>query len=87
MLEAERVREFQAFAARLADAAGAVIRKYYRRPLLVESKSDASPVTIADREAEEVLRTAIRAAYPDHGIDDCRVDGSGGVMVEVDAHR
>jgi inositol-phosphate phosphatase/L-galactose 1-phosphate phosphatase/histidinol-phosphatase len=69
MLEAERAREFQAFAARLADAAGAVIRKYYRRPLLVESKSDASPVTIADREAEEVLRTAIRAAYPDHGID------------------
>jgi inositol-phosphate phosphatase/L-galactose 1-phosphate phosphatase/histidinol-phosphatase len=69
MIEAERVREFRAFAARLADAAGAVIRKYYRMPLAVESKPDASPVTIADREAEEVLRKAIRGAYPDHGID------------------
>jgi inositol-phosphate phosphatase/L-galactose 1-phosphate phosphatase/histidinol-phosphatase len=69
MIEAERVREFRAFAARLADAAGAVIRKYYRMALAVESKADASPVTIADREAEEVLRAAIRGAYPDHGID------------------
>ena len=57
------------FAMRLADAAGAVTRKYYRASLTVESKADASPVTIADREAEQVLREMIRAAYPDHGID------------------
>ncbi|MGH6902607.1 MAG: histidinol-phosphatase [Geminicoccaceae bacterium] len=69
MTEGARAREFQGFAARLADAAGAVIRKYYRAPLAVESKSDASPVTVADREAEHVLREAIRATYPDHGID------------------
>lgn len=57
------------FAMRLADAAGAVIRKYYRTSLTVENKADASPVTIADREAEQVLREMIRAAYPHHGIE------------------
>jgi inositol-phosphate phosphatase/L-galactose 1-phosphate phosphatase/histidinol-phosphatase len=69
MTEAAPEREFQSFATRLADAAGAVIRKYYRAPLAVESKPDASPVTVADREAEQVLRATIRKAYPDHGID------------------
>ena len=54
---------------RLADAAGAVVRKYYRVPLTVESKADASPVTVADREAEQALRAMIRAAYPEHGIE------------------
>lgn len=69
MTEGARVRQFEAFAIRLADAAGAVIRKYYRASLAVESKPDASPVTVADREAEQVLRETIRATYPDHGID------------------
>src|SRR5919106_1018085 len=57
------------FAMRLADAAGAVICQYYRASLAVESKADASPVTIADREAEQALREMIRAVYPHHGID------------------
>jgi histidinol phosphatase-like enzyme (inositol monophosphatase family) len=57
------------FAMRLADAAGAVICQYYRASLTVESKADASPVTIADREAEQALREMIRAVYPHHGID------------------
>jgi histidinol phosphatase-like enzyme (inositol monophosphatase family) len=35
----------------------------------VESKGDASPVTIADREAEQAMRDLIRARYPDHGIE------------------
>ena len=56
------------FAMRLADAAGAVVREYYRATLTVETKADASPVTIADREAEQALRAMIRATYPDHGI-------------------
>ena len=61
--------EYLAFALALADAAGAVVRNYYRAALAVESKADASPVTIADREAELALRDMIRAAYPDHGIE------------------
>jgi histidinol phosphatase-like enzyme (inositol monophosphatase family) len=69
MTETARLAELEAFATRLADAAAAVVRKYYRAPLAVESKPDASPVTAADREAEQALRALIRAAYPDHGID------------------
>ena len=61
--------ELVGFATRLADAAGDVIRQYYRAPIAVESKADASPVTIADREAEQTLRAMIRATYPDHGIE------------------
>jgi inositol-phosphate phosphatase/L-galactose 1-phosphate phosphatase/histidinol-phosphatase len=61
--------EYLAFALRLADAARAVTRRYYRAALAVESKADASPVTIADREAEQTLREMIRAAYPHHGIE------------------
>ena len=38
-----------AFAGHLADLAGAAIRPHFRQPLDVESKADASPVTVADR--------------------------------------
>jgi histidinol phosphatase-like enzyme (inositol monophosphatase family) len=65
----EPARQLVEFALRLADAAGAVVRRYYRAPLTVESKADASPVTVADREAEETLRAMIRATYPEHGIE------------------
>ncbi len=60
--------EFVAFAETLADRAGEVIRKYFRQPFAVEAKSDESPVTIADREAEQAMRALIAATYPDHGI-------------------
>ncbi|MDE8344671.1 MAG: inositol monophosphatase family protein [Acidocella sp.] len=50
------------------DAAGAVIRPYFRSGLLADDKSDDSPVTIADRRAEEVLREILRQHFPDHGI-------------------
>lgn len=57
-----------AFAERLADRSGEVIRKYFRQPFDIDSKDDDSPVTIADREAEASLRALIAATYPDHGI-------------------
>src|SRR3546814_594265 len=57
-----------AFAGHLADLAGETIRPYFRQPLDVESKADASPVTAADRAAEAVMRKAIEAQYPEHGI-------------------
>ena len=61
-------REFEALAHRLADRAGEIQRRYFRSPVSVETKADDSPVTIADREAEAVMRELIAAAYPDHGI-------------------
>lgn len=56
------------FAKELADASAATIRQYFRTGYVVENKSDDSPVTIADREAEEIMRTLIRQRFPDHGI-------------------
>jgi histidinol phosphatase-like enzyme (inositol monophosphatase family) len=56
----------RAFAA--LDAAGDVIRPYFRNAPATEQKSDDSPVTIADRRAEECLRNELSAAFPDYGI-------------------
>jgi inositol-phosphate phosphatase / L-galactose 1-phosphate phosphatase / histidinol-phosphatase len=60
--------EHLALAESLADAARAVVRRYFRRPLAVEDKSDRSPVTIADREAEAAMRRLIEERFPEHGI-------------------
>jgi histidinol phosphatase-like enzyme (inositol monophosphatase family) len=57
-----------AFANRLADAAGAAIRPYFRAEHGLESKPDQSPVTLADRAAERAMRDLIRAEFPDDGI-------------------
>jgi len=57
-----------AFADRLAEAAGAVSRRYFRQHLAVDDKADTSPVTIADREAEAAMRALIAEHYPAHGI-------------------
>jgi histidinol phosphatase-like enzyme (inositol monophosphatase family) len=53
----------------LAEESGALIRRYFRSPALaVDAKDDATPVTDADRGAEELLRKRILARFPDHGI-------------------
>jgi histidinol phosphatase-like enzyme (inositol monophosphatase family) len=57
-----------ALAARLADAAGAAIRPRFRSEFGLETKSDLSPVTLADREAEEAMRRLIIAERPMDGI-------------------
>ncbi|MEO6064540.1 MAG: inositol monophosphatase family protein [Lysobacterales bacterium] len=55
--------------ARDAAAAGASeIAKYYRRSAAVEWKADATPVTIADRNAERAIRQVLGAAFPQHEI-------------------
>ena len=51
-----------------ADLAGAAIRPLFRSALLVEAKGDASPVTEADRAAEQAMRGLLRERFPDHGI-------------------
>src|SRR5690606_2848542 len=57
-----------AFAEELADAAGVVIRRYFRRGVDIVDKPDLSPVTIADREAEAAIRQLVAARHPEHGI-------------------
>jgi len=50
------------------EASGAAIRPYFRAGTLADDKSDESPVTVADRKAEQVLREVLLAAFPDCGI-------------------
>jgi len=53
----------------LAAASGEFIRGHWGRPeLAVETKADASPVTVADRGAEQLMRARIAQAFPGHGI-------------------
>jgi inositol-phosphate phosphatase / L-galactose 1-phosphate phosphatase / histidinol-phosphatase len=53
---------------RLADAAATVQRRYFRTPVAVDTKADASPVTIADREAEAAMRDLLDRTCPGHGV-------------------
>lgn len=52
----------------MADAAGVAIRPYFRKPLVVDDKADLTPVTAADRAAEQAMRSLIETRFPDHGI-------------------
>lgn len=63
-----------AFAHRLADAAGEVIRPYFRKTIEVIDKSKLGPkplfdpVTEADRRAETAIRNLIKSEFPLDGI-------------------
>ena len=57
-----------AFAGQLADASGVILRRYFRSGVAVIDKADLSPVTVADREAEQEIRRLIAAAHPGHGV-------------------
>ena len=60
--------EFSKFANSLADDASKTSMHYFRNKIEIEIKDDESPVTLADKETEQVLRERIRKKYPDHGI-------------------
>ncbi|XVE49004.1 hypothetical protein DITRI_Ditri01bG0047000 [Diplodiscus trichospermus] len=53
---------------RLADAAGEVIRKYFRKKFEIIDKDDLSPVTIADQAAEESMVSIVLENFPSHAI-------------------
>jgi len=70
-----------------AAAAGEVIRHYWHRGVEVELKSDATPVTIADREAEQAIRQILQAALPEAAIygEEFGLEGKqGGLLWLVD---
>ena len=52
-----------------ADVAGATIRPFFRTRLAPDLKADRSPVTIADRNAEQAMRAVLAERFPDHGIE------------------
>ena len=55
-------------AGRLADAAGAAIRPYFRGEIGLEIKEDRSPVTLADRAAELAMRRLLDAERSGDGV-------------------
>jgi histidinol phosphatase-like enzyme (inositol monophosphatase family) len=52
----------------VARLAGDVALNYFRSSLVVEAKADGSPVTVADRQAEQAARDWIERRFPDDGI-------------------
>ncbi|MBL8086499.1 MAG: hypothetical protein JNM85_00325 [Chthonomonas sp.] len=60
----ERMR----FAIETALMAGRSTRAHFQSSVTVDRKRDMSPVTVADRHAETLIRDAIRERYPEDGI-------------------
>lgn len=65
---ASEVRELLEFALELARLAGDHTLRYYGHSVDHTDKGDGSPVTVADREAEALLRERIAARFPAHGV-------------------
>ena len=59
---------YLALAERMADAVRPISMSHFRSGLVIDRKDDNSPVTIADKEVEVVLRQMIEETFPDHGI-------------------
>lgn len=66
--EAAELREFVPFVHELIRCAIGVIRPLFLSGTAVDTKSDDSPVTRADRGAEEAMRALIERRYPAHAI-------------------
>ena len=60
--------ELKSFFEQLCDISEKNILKYFNTAVQVVSKSDLSPVTIADQSTEELLRKEIEKKFPDHSI-------------------
>jgi histidinol phosphatase-like enzyme (inositol monophosphatase family) len=66
---------------KLANAAAAVTLKHFRSNLTADHKGGASfdPVTVADREAEQIMRAILAQDHPSHGIagEEFGLEGGG----------
>ena len=73
-LDEQELDELVAFANSLVDAAREVVLPYWRLGIEVDSKDEPerpegeSPVTAADRQAEQAMRDLIASRYDKHGI-------------------
>lgn len=67
-IDDKEIDQFAVIANKLAVAAGEVIRKYFRQPFDILDKEDSSPVTIADRTAEESMVSILLEELPTHAI-------------------
>ncbi|MFZ7127769.1 MAG: inositol monophosphatase family protein [Desulfobacterales bacterium] len=72
------------FAQETAFEAGRLTLGYFRTGIRPEFKEDDTPVTLADRKAEELIRSRIERRFPSHRIIGEEFGEGGG---ESDAHR
>jgi histidinol-phosphatase len=56
------------FAIETAYLAGRLTLSYFQTGIIADTKTDGSPVTQADRKAEEMIRSRIEKTYPKHAI-------------------
>lgn len=59
---------FVQLANELADAVRPIAARYFRTQVAIDDKTDNSPVTIADREAETAMRDLLQRHVPEHGV-------------------
>lgn len=64
----ETLQEYYAFTVETAYQAGRLTLGYFLSEIEISFKSDASPVTIADRQAEVFIRNQIEKKFPEHTI-------------------
>jgi len=89
-LAPEQISSYLEFACRLGELAGEVILPHFRAPLEVDNKAAPGgydPVTVADRAAEEAIRSEIVRVYPEHAIygeEHGRTPGSAGLTWVID---
>jgi histidinol-phosphatase len=63
-----KLQAMLAVALQAANSARELILSYYNGSFDIEIKADQTPVTVADRGAEKLIRETINNAYPEHGI-------------------
>jgi len=64
----ESAKQLLEAAAEVARVAGEAAVRHFRATLEVETKADGSPVTRADREAEQAARAWLAARFPEDGV-------------------
>jgi myo-inositol-1(or 4)-monophosphatase len=64
----ETLENFRNLAVSCAYDAGKLTLGYFQRGIEADFKADDSPVTIADKQAEALIRQHIEAAFPQHAI-------------------
>lgn len=64
----ESLATYLDFARETAYLAGRLTLGYYQSDIRPDFKSDDSPVTIADKQSEELIRSRIQSRFPGHGI-------------------
>ena len=62
------LQRFLDFAVEAVFDAGRLTLGYFQTGVAADRKADDSPVTIADREAEALIRNRLKAAFPDHAV-------------------